>query len=55
MSDFVFIHLPQGLDLRLARRYANRLTGKELLDLCWKEVVSFLFNIFKLDSSETRG
>ena len=29
MSDYIFIHLPHGVDLRLGRRVAHRLTGKE--------------------------
>ena len=38
MNDFIYIHLPQGVDLKVKRRYANHQTGKELIDLCWKEV-----------------
>jgi hypothetical protein len=36
MNDSIFIHLPHGFDIKLPRRHANRLNGKELLDLCWK-------------------
>jgi len=36
MNDFIYIHLPNGRDLKIARRWANRQTGKELLEQCWK-------------------
>ena len=48
MNDFIYIHLPNGRDLKIARRWANRQTGKELLGNGFTWAYISIFNWYKM-------
>jgi len=51
MNDFIYIHLPNGRDLKIARRWANRQTGKELLGIgfTWNFVSKYIWNTIHIE------
>ena len=51
MNDFIYIHLPNGRDLKIARRWANRQTGKELLGIgfTWNFVSKYTWNTIHIE------
>lgn len=51
MNDFIYIHLPNGRDLKIARRWANRQTGKELLGIGfnWNIASKYTWNTIHIE------